>query len=289
MFKDILISMRPKQWYKNLVLFIGILFSLNLLNIELWINVFSGFVIFCLLSGSIYIINDYMDIEKDRKHPTKCKRPLASGRLKKSHGLGFAVIFIVISIAGAYLINLPFLITALTFFVLIMIYSLFLKELILVDIMVISTGFVLRAIAGCLAISVLVSPWLIICTFLIALFLALGKRRNEVEILKSRAEEHRKILKGYSLYVLDQMTSITTAVLIMSYSLYTFFANNMGLMLTIPLVFYALFRYLYLIESDGVGGEPEMIFKDKGMVLSLVLWILIIVWVLYLNTWPFEL
>jgi 4-hydroxybenzoate polyprenyltransferase len=138
--KDVLISMRPKQWYKNLVLFIGILFSLNLFHIDLWINAFSGFAIFCLLSGSIYIINDYMDIDKDRKHPKKCNRPLASGRLKKSHGLVFAIIFIALSMGGAYLINLPFLAASITFFVLILVYSLFLKEIIIVDILVISTG-----------------------------------------------------------------------------------------------------------------------------------------------------
>lgn len=286
MFKDILFSMRPKQWYKNLVLFIGILFSLNLFHIELWVNAISGFVIFCLLSGSIYIINDYLDVDKDRKHPKKCKRPMASGRLKKNHALSFAIIFVGISFFWSYLINLPFLAMTLMFFVLIMIYSLYLKEIIIVDIMVISTGFVIRAIAGCLVIGVLVSPWLIICAFLMALFLAIGKRRHELALLKDKASDHRRILEGYSPKMLDQMTAITTTSLIMSYSLYTFFAKNVYIMFTIPLAFYGIFRYMFLIDSKEMGGEPELLFMDKGIVLSMVLWIGIVFWVLYLNKWP---
>jgi 4-hydroxybenzoate polyprenyltransferase len=286
MLKDILISMRPKQWYKNLVLFIGIIFSLNLFHIELWIDAISGFAIFCLLSGSIYIINDYMDIDKDRKHPKKRNRPLPSGRLNKNHALGFAMVFIAISLGWAYLINLQFLTASISYLVLIVIYSLFLKEIIIVDILVLSTGFVIRAIAGCLAVGVLVSPWLIICTFLMALFLAIGKRRHELVLLKGDAGGHRKILEGYSLPMLDQMTSITTTSLIMSYTLYTFFANNIYLMATIPFAFYGLFRYMFLIDSKGMGGEPEMLFLDKGMVLAMILWVGIVVWVLYLNTWP---
>jgi 4-hydroxybenzoate polyprenyltransferase len=281
MFKDILISMRPKQWYKNLVVFIGIVFSLNLLNFNLWINVISAFVAFCLLSGSIYIINDYLDIEKDRKHPKKCKRPLASGELKASHALLFSAIFIFTALLLSYIVNIRLFITSVAFFSLIIIYSLFLKEIILVDILTISSGFVLRAVAGCMAIGVFVSPWLIICTFLLALFLALGKRRHELLLLKSKAGSHRKILEGYSKDMLDQMTNITTATLIMSYSLYTFFATNIYIMVTIPLAFYGVFRYLFLIYNSEVGGEPEMLFKDRSMICCMCLWVLIVVGVLY--------
>jgi len=283
MFKDILISMRPKQWYKNLVIFIGIVFSLNLLNFNLWINVISAFVTFCLLSGSIYIINDCLDVEKDRNHPKKCKRPLASGRLKTSHALLFSGIAVVAALLLAFTVNVSLLLVSLAFFGLILIYSLFLKELILVDILVISTGFVLRAVAGCVAIGVFVSPWLIICTFLMALFLALVKRRHELILLKDKAGSHRKILEGYSKEMLDQMTNITTAALVMSYSLYTFFAQNIYIMLTIPLAFYGVFRYLFLVHNDGMGGEPEMIFRDKGMVISMTLWVVLVIGVLYFN------
>jgi 4-hydroxybenzoate polyprenyltransferase len=283
MFKDILISMRPKQWYKNLIIFIGIVFSINLLNFNLWINVISAFVVFCLLSGSIYIINDYSDINKDLNHPKKCKRPIASGRLKKSYALVFSVISIVIALLIAYSVNTPLLLISLIFFGLQLLYSLFLKEIIIVDILVISVGFVIRAIAGSLAITVLVSPWLIICTFLLALFLALGKRKHELILLKDKASNHRKILESYSEDMLDQMTNITTSVLIMSYSLYTFFTQNIYMMTTIPLAFYGIFRYMFLIHRTDVGGEPEMLFKDKGMVISIIIWIALIIGILYFN------
>jgi len=282
MIKELIISMRPKQWYKNLVIFIGIVFSLNLLNFNLWINSISAFVIFCALSGSIYIINDILDIEKDKNHPKKRLRPIASGKLKINYAILAVTILVILSFGFSYLINLLFLIAALTFFILLFIYSLFLKQLIIVDIMVISTGFVLRAIAGCLAIGVLnISPWLIIGTFILAIFLAIGKRRHELVLLGDKAGSHRKILDGYSTEMLDQMMNITTSALIMSYSLYTFFIGKNAMMLTIPFAFYGIFRYIYLVHTENFGGEPEMLFKDKGMLLSMILWVLLVILVLY--------
>ena len=273
--------MRPKQWYKNLVIFIGIVFSSNLLNFNLWIDVLSAFAIFCILSGSIYVLNDILDIDKDKKHPQKCQRPLASGKLKVLHALLFSIILIIGCLSGAYLLNLQFFIISIVFFSLMLIYSFFLKELIIVDIMVISVGFVLRAMAGAVAIGVLVSPWLIICAFLLALLLALGKRRHELVILKDNAKEHRKILNDYSTEMLDQMINITTASLVMSYSLYTFFVGKIYIMITIPFAFYGIFRYIYLVHSKNMGGEPELLFKDKGMVLSMILWVILVIIVLY--------
>ena len=283
MIKELVYSMRPKQWYKNLVLFIGLIFSLNFLNLGAWINVIAAFIIFCVLSGSIYILNDIIDIENDRNHPSKQLRPLTSGRMKISHGLFLALSFIILSLAASYFINLSFFMITIAFFILILIYSLFLKKFLIVDIIVISSGFVLRAIAGCLAISVVVSPWLIICTFLIALFLALGKRRHELIVMGDEAENHRKILGDYSPEMLEQMINITTSILVMSYSLYTFFSNNIYMMLTIPFAFYGLFRYLYLVHSHNMGGEPEMIFKDRGMVLCIILWVIIVLIILYID------
>jgi 4-hydroxybenzoate polyprenyltransferase len=282
MLKEIIKSMRPKQWYKNLVIFIGIVFSINLLNLYLWIDAISAFAIFCILSGSIYILNDILDLEKDKNHPKKKERPLASGRLKVSNALFCAILFICIALFGAYLLNTEFFIISLVFFILILFYSLFLKEIIIVDIMVISTGFVLRAMAGALAIGVFVSPWLIICAFLLALFLALGKRRHELVLLKENASNHRKILGGYSKEMLDQMINITTSSLIMSYSLYTFFSGKIYIMITIPFAFYGLFRYIFLVHGKNMGGEPEMLFKDKGMAISIILWVIVVVSVLYL-------
>ena len=274
MIKELIISLRPKQWYKNLVIFIGIVFSLNLLNFGLWINSIGAFAVFCALSGSIYIINDILDREKDKNHPKKRLRPIPSGKLKISHAVSFVTILVIISLI---------LLAALTFFILLLDYSAFLKQLIIVDIMVISTGFVLRAIAGCLAVGVIISPWLIICAFLLALFLGIGKRRHELVLLGDEAGKHRENLDGYSTQMLDQMINITTSALIMSYSLYTFFTGKILIMLTIPFAFYGLFRYIYLVHAQNFGGEPEMLFKDKGMLLSIVLWIVLIVIVLYGN------
>lgn len=283
MIKELIISMRPRQWYKNLVIFIGIVFSLNLLNFNLWIDAIGAFAIFCTLSGSIYLINDILDIEKDKNHPKKRFRPIASGKLKLNYVILTVIILIALSFVISYLINLLFLVAALTFFLLLLIYSTFLKNLIIVDIMIISTGFVIRAVAGCLAVGVLVSPWLIICAFLLALFLGIGKRRHELVLLGDDAANHRKILDGYSTKMLDQMMNITTSALIMSYSLYTFFTGKISIMLTIPFAFYGLFRYIYLVHTENFGGEPEMLFKDKGMILSMSLWILLVILVLYGN------
>lgn len=285
MIKELIISMRPRQWYKNLVIFLGIVFSLNLLNFNLWIDVISAFAVFCALSGSMYIINDIIDVEKDKNHPKKRNRPIASGKLKTNNAWISAVILIIIALGVSYLINILFLSAAITFFLLILVYSSFLKHLVVVDMMVISTGFVIRAIAGCLAIGVLnISPWLIIGTFILALFLAIGKRRHELVLLGDNAANHRKILDGYSTKMLDQMMNITTSALIMSYSLYTFTSGKIYMMLTIPFAFYGIFRYIYMVHTQNFGGEPEMLFKDKGMLLSMILWVLLVVAVLYGNT-----
>ena len=281
MIKELIISMRPRQWYKNLVIFIGIVFSLNLLNFDLWVNAIGAFVIFCILSGSIYILNDILDIKKDKNHPKKRLRPIASGKLKINYALLFMIILMVLSFSASYLINTTFLLTTISFVILLLIYSLFLKNFIIVDVIVISSGFVLRAIAGCLAVGVIVSPWLIICAFLLALFLGIGKRRHELVLLGDNAINHRKILDGYSTEMLDQMINITTSALIMSYLLYTFFTDKAFIMLTIPFALYGLFKYIYLVHTENFGGEPEMLFKDKGMLLSMILWVLLVILILY--------
>jgi 4-hydroxybenzoate polyprenyltransferase len=283
MLKDIIIEMRPKQWYKNLVLFAGIIFSINLFNINMWITVLFSFIIFCLLSGSEYIINDIMDKERDKVHPRKCSRPIASGRLSISYALIFVIFMLSAALVGAYLINIKFLEISLAYFFLIIFYSLFLKHIAIIDVITISLGFVLRAIAGCLAIKVSVSPWLIICAFLIALFLALGKRRHELILLENSAGNHRKVLDNFSSEMLEKMMTIVTSALIMSYSLYTFLTNNIWMMVTIPIIIYGIFRYTFLIHSKGIGGEPEMLFKDKGMLAFMVLWVAAIAGILYVK------
>lgn len=273
MLKKIIISMRPKQWYKNLVLFAGIIFSLNLSHIHMLINVLFAFITFCIVSGSEYIINDIMDKEKDKIHPKKRNRPIASGKLKVSSALIVVAFMLCMAFVGAYLINIQFLGVVLAYFLLIVSYSLFLKQIVFVDILTISFGFVLRAVAGCLAIKVSVSPWLVVCAFFAALILALGKRKHEVISLENGAVKHRKVLGDYSPELLDKMMTAVTSTLIMSYSLYTFLTNNTWMMVTIPLIIYGLFRYIFLVNSKNMGGEPEMLFKDKGMLTCIVLWI----------------
>lgn len=277
----LIISIRPQQWYKNLILFISIIFSLNILNLGMWFKVILAFVIFCMLSGSEYLFNDIIDRERDRNHPTKHKRPIASGELKLIPALLFGVVMIIGAGSLSYLINMRFLAISIIYLLLIMIYSLALKEIIIVDLLVISIGFVIRAIAGAIAINVLISPWLIICTFLLALFLALGKRRHEIILLGIEAKNHRKTLEEYSAEILDQMLSITTGALIVSYSMYTFLTNNYYMMITIPIVVYSIFRYVFLIHKKDLGGEPEMLFKDEGMLISMFLWGILVIGALY--------
>lgn len=272
---------RPKQWYKNLIVFIAIVFSHNLTSASAWIDSITAFIIFCLLSGSVYITNDIIDIKKDRQHPIKRNRPIASGKLKRSHASIIALILLAGSLYGAFSLNTLSGLVSISYFLLFLMYSLWLKHIVIVDILTISTGFVIRAIAGAIAISVVFSPWLVICTFLLALFLALGKRRHELVLLGSNANNHRKILDDYSVPMLEQMISIITSSLIVAYSMYTFLTGNYYMMLTIPFAIYGLFRYLHLIHLNEFGGEPEMIFKDHPTLFNLLAWMIITIFILY--------
>ncbi len=278
MFKNLIISIRPKQWYKNSLLFVGIVFSANILNISMWATVILAFIYFCMLSAGEYLINDILDRERDRKHPVKSQRPIASRQLKASLALLLALLLIVLSLLGAYLtINLNFLIILASYLLLTLFYSLILKHLIIADVLAISTGFVIRATAGCLAIDVPISAWLIVCTFLLALFLSLEKRWQELVTLGDEAEAHRATLAGYSTKMLEQLIGITTGALIVSYLLYTFSTGNDAMLLTTPFAIYGLFRYLYLVHQRSFGTEPEVVFKDKAMLVNLGIWGLLVV------------
>lgn len=277
-------TIRPKQWYKNFVIFIAIVFSGNLLNPSLWVDSLTAFVGFCLIAGSVYIINDIVDVDKDRQHPIKKNRPIASGALKVSHALMYALFLLFASLTIAILVNYQLSLVALSYFVVFLFYSLYLKNMVAIDIITISVGFVMRAIAGAIAIDVFFSPWLAICTFLLAMYLALGKRRHEILLLGDNATSHRKILDDYSIAMLEQMISIITASLIVSYSLYTFFSGGYYMMLTIPLAVYGIFRYLFLIHSSDIGGEPEMLFEDRGMVGCMLLWIFMVMLIVFTSS-----
>lgn len=283
MLKELIVSMRPHQWYKNLVIFVGAVFSLNLLSFNLWPKVLLAFAVFCLLSGCEYILNDVFDMENDRKHPKKCKRPIASGALKVKYAISFAAALMIGTLIAASLINLEFLLISIAYVVLVLLYSALLKNIVIVDVLAISVGFVIRAIAGCLAINVFVSPWLIICAFLLALFLAAGKRKHELALMNQDAKQHRKVLEKYSENFLDKILTVSACSLIMAYSMYTFLRKDGSMMITIPVAIYSVFRYLFLVENRTFGDEPELVFKDKGMLFSVILWIAIVLVLLYLG------
>lgn len=272
--------MRPKQWTKNVLVFAGLLFTFDqghsLASVA---RALLAFVVFCLLSGAVYIINDIADIEADRQHPKKRLRPLASGRLSIGAAKTAAVLLPVFSLAGAGAINLKFFAAALCYFAVALGYTFVFKHQVIVDILALAAGFVLRAVAGSFAVGVANSEWLLLCTTLLALFLGLAKRRGELAALGDDSPATRRILADYSLPMLDQMITIVASSCIMSYALYTFFSRTGQrrpyLMATLPFVIYGLFRYLYLVHRKGEGEAPEtVLLKDLPTLINVVLFIL---------------
>ena len=285
--KLLLKTMRPKQWTKNVFVFAALAFDEKILNLRYLSCTVVGFVLFCLISGVVYTINDLADIEKDRLHPTKRHRPLPSGELSSRFALTAAIIIGAGALIGAALLN-PALAMILAGYLTLQIgYSFYLKHIVLLDVMAIAAGFVLRVGAGVpLVDAERFSPWLYICTTLLALFLGLGKRRGELVLLKDEAVNHRAILASYTVPLLDQLISSITASTILAYALYTFSATNLPennlMMLTIPFVIYGLFRYLYLIHVEGSTLAPdEVLLKDRAMQVDIVLWGLSAVSILY--------
>lgn len=274
----ILEAMRPRQWMKNLIIFAGLLFSRRFSNVQDVVTVCVAFVIFCALSGSIYLINDIADIDEDRCHELKRARPIASGRLRPATAALAAASMTIASIVAAFLIGTALGVVSLAYFLLLLSYSFLLKHVVIVDVLVIAVGFVLRAVAGGVAIGVEVSPWLLICTILLALFLALSKRRHELVLLEGDAPQHRPILEEYSTYLLDQMIAVVTSSTLMAYVLYTLSPRTLRdvsdkLYLTIPFVLYGIFRYLWLVHHKEGGGSPELtLLSDRPLMVDLILW-----------------
>jgi 4-hydroxybenzoate polyprenyltransferase len=286
---EIVKSLRIQQWIKNFFVFAPLIFSQNVFTLPLLVQTTVAFILFCLLSGAAYILNDIHDLEEDKLHPVKSKRPLASGKLRKNHALFACVFLVLLGLAGAYLLNIRFFIALLVYFILQIAYSSWLKHVVIVDVLLIAAGYLIRVIAGGLAIEIQLSHWLFICTFLIALFLALSKRRHELILLEEKAENHRPILKEYTPQLLDQMIAVVTASTVISYCLYTvspdtvekFGTNN--LLFTVPFVLYGIFRYLYLVHQKDEGGSPEaLIVKDKPLLVDLFLWIATAMLILYI-------
>jgi len=288
MFGQLLITMRPKQWTKNLFIFVALLFDIKLLDLTYVARTTVAFILFCILSGAVYLINDLADIEKDRKHPVKSNRPLPSGKLRQSWAVGAAVVLPIIVLSLSFLLQPLFGLIALAYFVIQLFYSFGLKDVVIVDVLIIAAGFVLRVAAGsAVAEAERFSPWLYVCMTLLALFLALGKRRNELLLLEANAGEHRKVLREYSPQLLDEMMALVTSSTVIAYSLYTFSAENLppnkSMMLTIPFFLYSIFRYLYLVYQRNLGGSPEeILIGDVPFVFSNLCWGITVVLILYI-------
>ncbi len=288
MLKQLLITMRPKQWTKNLFIFAALLFDLKLFDLAYVSKTVLAFILFCILSGSVYLVNDLADLHKDRQHPVKKNRPLASGKLRRSWAVTAAVVLPLIALSLSFLLNPMFGLVGLTYFVIQLAYSFLLKNVVILDVLVIATGFVLRVAAGSVvAEAERFSPWLYVCVTLLALFLGLGKRRNELVLLDANALQHRKVLREYSPQLLDEMMALVTSSTLIAYSLYTFSAENLpankSMMLTIPFVLYSIFRYLYLIHQKNLGGSPEEILvRDVPFIISNLCWGIVVVLILYI-------
>jgi 4-hydroxybenzoate polyprenyltransferase len=282
-------SLRPRQWIKNLLLFAGLVFSKNLFHLPLLVKTVLGFAIFSGLSGAVYLLNDFLDLEQDRQHPEKSKRPLASGRIPARRVLGFCAFLFASSISTSVLLDRGFAFACAAYAAIMIAYSLALKHVIILDVLVIAVGFVLRALAGALLIHVAISPWLLVCTIFLALFFALVKRRHERILLGARAGHHRKNLDGYHPALLDQMIGLTAAASVITYTLYTFSSETVAkfhtgnLILTIPFLLYGIFRYLYLIYQKGMGGSPEhVILSDRPTLLNCALYLISVIIILYI-------
>lgn len=280
--------MRPYQWVKNFLVFAALFFSLSFLDIPAIVASLLAFVSFCLVSSSIYLLNDIRDREADRLHPSKKFRPIAAGKLSVRAASVAFLVLLVGGMAVAVAVNLELLIVELIYVLMNLAYSLGLKKLVLLDVMVVAIGFLLRAVAGAFAIGVAVSPWLFICTLLLALLLVFGKRRSELALLKTQANRHRQSLENYNLPFLDGLMFVSAGAAIVAYSLYTMAEDVISrfettwLVATTPMAIYGIFRYLYLVYVKKEGGDPtRMIIRDKAFLVNGVIWFLTVVFILY--------
>lgn len=277
---------RPWQWYKNLLIFIALLFSGNLFNLSLYPKLILGFFLLCFISGANYILNDLRDLERDKKDPEKRRRPLPSGEITKGIAIFYFFFLLTFSLGFSFILDLYFFVTVLSLFLLTTFYSFHLKNIPIVDILTISINFIIRAISGCFLIEVGISFWLVLCTFLLALLLATSKRRGEISILGKRGKEHRKVLESYSKEFLDMLLIISASALLVSYGMYCFFAypefpSYLKMLLSFPIVTFLIFRYLLLVLSKNIGKEPGKSLKDRQMLAGILIWIITIVFALY--------
>jgi len=289
MLKALIKTMRLRQWTKNGFVFFGLIFDKQLFRLEPFLRTLEGFFLFCLISSAVYLFNDIADVEADRNHPVKKSRPIASGKLPIPVALITALLLIVISIPLGFLLSPVFALILTSYLVINLLYSRWLKHVSILDVLIISSGFVLRVGAGVALITVeRFSPWLYMITILFSLYIGLGKRRAEMNLLAEGASAHRKVLEGYTIHLLDQYITIVSGMTIVAYSLYTFSAPNLPenhtMMLTIPFVVYGIFRYLQLIQFGHVAGSPdEVALKDRPLQITMLLWGLAVIAIFYLS------
>lgn len=282
--------LRPRQWIKNCVIFAALIFSQSLNDpAHLWRS-FAAFALFCAISSAVYILNDIFDLESDRAHPVKSKRPIAAGEVPVWLGASLGVLLAAGAVPLAWGLSPPFAMLAMVYLISNLLYSKWLKKVVIVDVMILSSGFVIRAVAGGVVIGVEVSAWLILCTVLLSLFLGFTKRRQELALLEAQAVNSRAILKEYSVAFLDQMISIVTAATVVAYFLYTLAPETRAklgtpyLPLTIPFVLYGIFRYLYLVHQKHMGENPTgALYADRPLLINVVLWVVSAVIILYLR------
>ncbi len=269
--------LRTYQWYKNLLVFLPLVFAGLFLDGNLLFKTFLGFLSLCLVSSANYIVNDIIDVNKDRYHPEKKNRPIASGEIGIELAVFFGLICLLISFFTAYKIDLLFLIAPIFLFLFNLIYSLWLKNEIFVDILAISINFVVRAVSGIFIIHRNISPWLILCPFFLSLFIASGKRKADLDVLGEDAYKHKEVLRYYSKEVSNFLMIITTSLLTISYSLYVFLSNHHLLFISLPFAIYVIFRYSYLIYNGSeIARKPELFYKDKRLLIGIVLWVLMV-------------
>lgn len=286
-FAGLLRTMRPRQWIKSVIVYAALVFDGKLFVPELFLKTTVIFLAFCLISSSVYIINDLVDMEKDRQHPRKRSRPLASGQLEPSIAIGAAGVLAVLAIGAAFWLNLWAGVILIVYLVQNIAYSFWLKNIVIIDVMVLALGFLLRVLAGVVVVEVQnFSPWLYVCVTLLALFLGFGKRRQEIVLLEEDAANHRAILSEYNLPLLDQIIGMVVTATLVAYTFYSFDATtalaHSKMLLTVPFVFYMLTRYLYLVHVKLLGGAPdELLLEDRPLLINSVLWAVSVVALIY--------
>lgn len=279
-FRGLIRTMRPKQWVKNGFVFIPILFDNQITHVEPLLRVSLTFVLFCLVASSVYLMNDAVDVERDRLHPKKKNRPIASGELPLRLAAIVAVILPIVAIAIALLFSIPLALILIAYLVKQIAYSFYLKRVVLVDVITLAAGYVLRVIAGAVVISVTnFSPWLYVCIGMLSLFLAVGKRRQELLLLGDNAQAVRASYKEYNMALLDDMVRMVSTSSVITYTLYTVDAKTAlggsAMLLTVPFVVYGIFRYMYLLHVKGEGGAPdEVLFKDRPLLIDIILFVI---------------